>query len=302
MKPHQREPINDIEIGVVACKRSGHHAVMTWLADQLPATPFYANNCRVGENPFTETRKSLERSGREREAETYRQEEDGHLTRKGLLIYNFEDCDLEQVFSPEEIRRRENALGPSRTRHNVLVLRDHYNLFASRVQRIRIGSDVPRENLKKALAARHLYEQHAREALGETRFLGKHGIVILYNRWFHDEAYRREISARLDGTYREKTLNEVATYGEGSSFDGVGYDRRAHEMPVLERWKSFGNNLFFHAIVGRRVLRRVTARLFPEIDFPSRSVFHHVASRIAFGAFCVLDRLVRVLRHRGIFP
>jgi len=215
------EPVNDVEICVVACKRSGHHAVMNWLAEQFPGTPFFLNNCRVGESPFTETRKSLERAGRDRDAEPYRREEDGRLSRKELLLYNFEDCDLRQVFSPAEKARRASALGPSRTRYNILVVRDHYNLFASRIKRVRLGSDVPRENLKKALVARNLYVQHARECLDETRYIDEHRVVILFNRWFRDQDYRRDISAQLHGTYREDTLDHVAVHGEGSSFKDV---------------------------------------------------------------------------------
>jgi len=296
------EPINDVEICVVACKRTGHHAVMSWLAEQFPGTPFYLNNCRVGESPFTENRKSLERAGRDREAEAYRREEDGRLTRKELLILNFEDCDLREVFSPAEKARREKALGRSRARYNILVLRDHYNLFASRIKRVRLGSDVPRENLDKALAARRLYVQHARECLDETRHVDEPRVVILFNRWFCDERYRREICARLKGAYREETITRVAVHGEGSSFDGVNYGERANEMDVLGRWRAFAANLFYSAIVGEKGMRRCTAKLFPEIDFPHRSPFHRGASRLVYATFRVLDRVVRTLRRRRVFP
>ncbi|MBN2492306.1 MAG: hypothetical protein JXQ29_15775 [Planctomycetes bacterium] len=296
------QPINDVEFCVVACRRSGHHAVMAWLAEQFPGTPFHVNNCVVGENPFRQNRRSLERAGRADEAEAYRREEEGRLTRKELLILNFEDTDLRRVFSSEERVRRERALGPSRKRYNVLVLRDHYNLLASRIKRVRLGSDVPREDLAKALLARELYVQYAREALDETRHIDEPRIVILYNRWFRDAQYRREISARLNGTYREDSLKEVAVHGEGSSFDGVAYSQRAHEMDVLERWRAFAGNAAFHAIVGGRALRRCTSRLFPEIDFPHRALPGRAASWIAYAGFRALDRVARALRHRNLLP
>jgi len=275
---------------------------MNWLAEQFPGTPFFLNNCRVGESPFTETRKSLERAGRDRDAEPYRREEDGRLSRKELLLYNFEDCDLRQVFSPAEKARRASALGPSRTRYNILVVRDHYNLFASRIKRVRLGSDVPRENLKKALVARNLYVQHARECLDETRYIDEHRVVILFNRWFRDQDYRRDISAQLHGTYREDTLDHVAVHGEGSSFNGVTYSRRAKEMDVLERWREFAGNFFYNAVVCGKGMPRCTSRLFPEIDYPTRSFLCRGAGRIAHGGFLALDRVVRALRHHGVFP
>ena len=296
------EYTNDVEICVVACKRSGHHAVMSWLAEQFSGTPFFLNNCRVSENPFTETRKSLQRSGAHSEADKYRKEEDGCLTRKDVLLYNFEDCDLRHVFSPAEKARREKSLGRSAKRFNVLVLRDHYNLFASRLKRVKLGSNVPRENLKKALQARKLYVHHAREYLGETDCIDENRIVISFTRWFLDEEYRRGISQRVNGTYCDTSMRNVAEKGEGSSFDGIRYADRAGDMEVLDRWKQFTGNVVYNAIVSDRRMRDYTTRVFGKIPYPARSFPYRILSRIAFHAFLALDAGVRKMRRHGVFP
>ncbi len=291
---------NDVEICIVACKRSGHHAILNWIAEQFAAEPYVLNNCRVGESPFTETRRRLERRGSVDEAEACRAEESGALTEKRLLIYNFEDCDLRAVFSPEERSRRERALGPSRTRLNVVVLRDHYNLFASRLHRVRLGSDVPRERLDKALAARDLYVQYARECLGETSIVDEPCIPVLYNHWFTDAAYRRDLSARLGGTFRDDSMRRVAAHGEGSSFDGVAFGGRADEMAVLDRWRGLASNHFYRAIVGDAAMRRCTARLFPELDGPPPSLTRQTIGRVSGLFLRALDGPARFLRRRGV--
>jgi hypothetical protein len=293
--------VNDVEVCLVALRRSGHHAVIAWIAEQFPGPALLLNNLRPGEDPFAVCRERLERAGRREEAARLAAEERSPGPRK-LVIVNYEDCELRRVFSEEERARREAALGPSRRRLNVIVLRDHLNLFASRIRRVRLGSARPRESLPNALRARRLYPGYAREFLGETRHAGEEAIAISFNRWVRDEGYRRELSARLGGDYAEATLDRLAPEGAGSSFDGTRYLDRAREMDVLGRWRGMERNLFFHAVVNDRRLLRLTERIFGPTGYPRDRVLKDAGGAIVFPAYLALDRLVRFLARHDVFP
>jgi hypothetical protein len=292
--------VNDVEVCVVALRRSGHHAVLNWIAEQLPGPSFHLNNLKVGESPLTTCTKRLEHSGRAEEASRLvaRMKEGGQP--RPLLLTNYEDCDLRQVFSREEQGRREIDLGVSRRRVIVLLLRDHYNLFASRLKRVRLGSNEPRENLQNALLARRLYVQYAREFLGETRHLGEETVAISFNRWFVDEDYRRSISARLGGVYAESTLGVLAMEGAGSSFDGTRFRDRAQEMDVLGRWRELESSHFFHSIVNQRRLRRYTDRIFGPMGYPHGRIHRDLVGGFAGLFYPILDRFVRRMARHGL--
>jgi hypothetical protein len=293
--------VNDVEVCLAALRRSGHHAVIAWIAEQFPGSVLHLNNLRPGEDPFAVCRDRLERAGRGEEAARLAEEERSPGPRN-LVIASYEDRDLRRVFSAEERSRREAALGPSRRRLDVIVLRDHLNLFASRIRRVRLGSARPRESLPNALRARRLYPGYAREFLGETHHAGDGAIAISFNRWFADESYRRDLSARLGGVWSDATLDRLAPEGAGSSFDGERYLDRAREMDVLGRWRGMQRNLFFHAVVNERRLLRLTERIFGPTGYPRGRILRDAGGAIAFPVYLALDRLVRLLARHDVFP
>ena len=59
-------------------------------------------------------------------------ERDGDFSRKDTLLYNYEDCFLGTVASDAFEENHDAWVGPSGRRTDVLILRDPYNLFASR--------------------------------------------------------------------------------------------------------------------------------------------------------------------------
>lgn len=161
------------------------------------------------------------------------------FSRKDWLIYSYENCFLGTVCSTEFRRRRQDWLGPSERRTDLLVLRDPFNLFASRIRWSRtIRQRYPEHPLRNSLSTtRRIWKQHAREALRERQHLSRDRVLVRFNRWATDRAYRRDLAHRLGLDFTDAGIEHVPGVAGGSSFDGRGYDGRARDMPVLERWR-----------------------------------------------------------------
>ena len=134
---------------------------------------------------------------------------------------------------PEHRAAREHWVGGSSRRIDVLILRDPYNLFASRLA---AGVSV----LTPQLAAR-VWCQHARQFLGRRRYL-EQPICINYNRWASSAAYRRSVSEHLGLDFDDRSAHHVPSCAGGSSFDGLAYDGAATGMRVFDRWRRYAHD------------------------------------------------------------
>ena len=111
-----------------------------------------------------------------------------------------------------------------------------------------------------------MWKTHAREFLGETDYLGKK-ILLKYNDWFRDAAYRAGIAEAL-GTdlpathpAGERALAGVPWNGK-SQFDRRRFDGGAQEMKVLERWKEMTEDPVYGDVFADEELTVLARRLF----------------------------------------
>lgn len=246
---------NRLEIRVAALRRSGHHAVILWLLRQLQGQGCFLNNCRPGVNPF----ESCSRRDSFLEGVSIEDELDEGITRKDYLIYNYEEKDLSEVFCDRFEELREQFVGRSERRFDLIVLRDPFNNFASLLQWAQSsGYAFPADVLQQVNC---LWKQYAREFLGETRHLGDGGLMVNFNRWFAERAYRHRICARLGVEFSDAGLQEVADWGPASSFDGVRYQGRAQQMKVEERWRKFRSDPYYRSLFDRETLE-LSRRIF----------------------------------------
>ena len=125
---------------------------------------------------------------------------------------------------------------PTCTVNNILILRDPYNLFSSRIRRASLVNHpaYPRERGEAMNRVVSLWKEHAREYLGITNIL-RNKICIYFNTWFSDKTYRREISNSLGLKFSDQGYSDVSKKGGGSSFDRTKYDGKSHMMDVLNR-------------------------------------------------------------------
>lgn len=277
------------EFRVYAMKRSGHHAVMSWLMAHFPGPVYFLNNCSFADEVrFTSTRAgTLDRqilfSGRVSvfilNRRVIRRVE--HLEKDALLdrpterlaalqraecqtldgiefpaewdayFFNLEDFDLRHHAHIPFAAAGRGA--PVQVR-DVIVLRDPFNWLASRYQ----GNFPVNPSVLDAWCSQ------CREALRETQILCD-PLVIDYDRWFSEPGYRRGISAQLGFAGDDPGIGVTADFGGGSSFSGFRFRDRPDEMDVLNRWKILQNDSGY-----RRLFRDcdelldLSQRMFPD--------------------------------------
>lgn len=145
------------------------------------------------------------------------------------VFINFEDADVKfggMVGNEKKLRPK------SRTFY--LIIRDPFNLFASRLtKRSRFGVAGSLDS------HRALWIAHAKWVLtADATKLN----VINYNEWFASKQYRSDLSAKMGIMPNPYFLNHVPSPGHGSSFDGR--KKRGSKMNVLGRWEELENEIF----------------------------------------------------------
>ncbi|MBW3596641.1 MAG: hypothetical protein KY475_05135 [Planctomycetes bacterium] len=245
--------VNQNEWRVVGMSRSGSHAVINWLLAQMDGRTCFLNCAEPKHNPFERLRplgsgSSYVANYREFDLE---QERRGKQSRKDYLIYSHEDCYLGLLRNGPWEEQHDQWIGPSASRRDILVLRDPFNLFASRIK-YGIGEVPPRR-------AMQIWKQHARQFLGERRPLPRTPVRISYNHWFQDRKYRRSVAQELGLHFTDASFEVVPDTAGGSSFDGLRYRRRASKMKVLDRWRELLGNEEYEQLFDEEVLRLAEA-------------------------------------------
>jgi hypothetical protein len=253
--------MNRQEYRIIGMSRSGNHAIIDWILSQASGRTCFLNCVEPQTNPFITARPLA--CGRRIVANfpgfDVKAELRGAFTDKDLLLVSHEDCFLGTVAKGAYEDHHDGFVGPSLERRDVLILRDPFNLFASRM-RGEFG-DV------STSTALRIWKQHAREFLDVRRYLKHPRILIDYNQWASRKSYRREISEQLGLQFTDSSFEKVPATGNGSSFDGRHYDGRATCMRILERWKHFIDSEAFAALFDHEVYS-LSQRIFGDIGYP----------------------------------
>jgi hypothetical protein len=240
-KPH----VNRKEVRVIGMSRSGNHAIINWILSQADGRTCFLNCVEGKTNPFTSARplhSGLPYQANYREFD-WEQEQIGQFSKKDLLLYSYEDNFLGYVCHPLFEQNHDRWVGSSLQRFDILILRDPFNLFASR---LRAGKDL--SPISVATAVR-IWKQHARECIGQSRHLNQSPVLINYNRWVTEPPYRQQLAVKLGLNFTDASINTVHKTAGGSSFDGSHYDGHASRMKVLERWKFYQNDPTYQQIL-----------------------------------------------------
>ncbi|MBE9064332.1 hypothetical protein [cf. Phormidesmis sp. LEGE 11477] len=259
------EIINQKEICLVGMRRSGNHAVLNWIRSQQPGDVCLLNNVAAGTNPYRYKSDNLRRYHPEhhKQAEVYRQQASGNLIKRDCLIYSYEDWSLRQIIQPRFERNRDLYVGKSGKSFELLVLRDPFNLFASRLKQNFVATKA------RKLPMVEMWLEHAREFVGESGYLKRNRICISYNRWFSNMDYRRSLADQLDIPFSDAGLENISAFGGGSSFDGTGDDSRlsgrASALDVTNRWRQFADDPRFQSLFASEALWHYSTQIFGEL-------------------------------------
>ena len=236
----RRERKNDV--AVIGLRRSGNHAIIEWLIADHLGPVLFLNEAY----PATRPNRTRQREWNWRPGE----KTDG----LGAIVYNYEDQSLLTITMDSVGRQRLKWLGPAVGRFDLLILRDPFNMLASRLQ-------WKRESLDRLRQVVGEWKIYAGEWLGDTATL-HHKVPVSFNRWASDDAYRAELAQRLGLAPTDMGKARVSTYGGGSSFDGTAHDGQASQMKVLDRWQRFADDPRFRALVADAELHDLAERAF----------------------------------------
>lgn len=243
----------------IGLKRSGNHAVIDWLRKNAypGADRVVFHNCVY--SPLSAVPKKLTVG-------------DVHLpdARDTAMLLSYEDTNLMELAGLPTYGGTDALLPGARTR-KVLLLRDPWNCFASRMRRIQ-GLEAAQVDPLKSIqrtpwkTAIALWKQYAREFAGDTTVVTGEVIPINYNRWAGSKRYRDALLSRHFGVpvNNDIGIESVPDKGGGSSFDRLAMDGQASRMRVFDRWRMYADQpayarLFDDEVVG------LSARLFPRL-------------------------------------
>lgn len=222
------------EIQIVHLQRSGGHALMGWICQQLRGKTVVLNDvasryCLKAwkDNPIPEDVESA-----------------------AHLVYNIEDIPMHGVSKTIRDAAEHIPIGRDPNPLRILLLRDPYNLFASRARYT--GSCHLGNTSAEAVRC---WTQYA------LRFFElRHGIEeaqtpscipVDFNAWAASMAYRRHLwdilrmaLAVWGSAFTDEGRQVVSEAGDGSSFDGMKLNGRADEMKVNERHREFPRDFY----------------------------------------------------------
>ncbi len=195
---------------VFATQRSGHHAVINWLASNSYEYVLHYNDLSIEEYK----KSKIIKNGRKRNfLNVYK-----NLYKPGVnFIFNWEGA-----FFSERIGLENSLLCKGRI-IPLIVIRDFYNMIASSLKNTKQPMIIERKNV---------WIEHAKAILQGYDYIN-------YNEWVKSETYREKIAHKYNLRTHNKGLSYVPDYGGGSSFDKLNYQNKGNQMDVLNRWKKF---------------------------------------------------------------
>lgn len=221
--------MNQKEIFVIAIRRSGQHAVMNWIESLIDEDDVITLN-----NITDDTKKAYRDLKKQ-----YNKKPFSKIWDKEYLLYNSEDTLVGRAENLARQRVRRDIYGYSfRNPKKVVIVRNHFNLFASRLKPQETKPSITKSIGVMTEEIMHYYNNHCL-ALKDPQY-----IPVVYDKWFQSKDYRKEVAQKLEleSNIDREEINKVSKFGNGSSFNGLDYDNNAQQMDVLNRYESYTDN------------------------------------------------------------
>ena len=204
------------EFVIHGLRRSGNHAITNWILGQIKGDMAYYNDVWPNE-PYN----------------NYPSYSNTTKSRIDYSIISYEDYNLKVL---SKIKQKKDTSISNTT--NILILRDPFNLLASR---FRSNKKTPAHY--SGLNLRQLYMMYSLEYEGKTNLLGVDKVVISYNEWKNSKSYREDLAKKLGLMFNDKAINKVTGQGGGSSFDGMAL--KGQELKTENRYYNFKDDYVF---------------------------------------------------------
>lgn len=182
------------------------------------------------------------------------------LDNKKCIIQTYEDKDLNII---NEINKQH--IGKSMNIFNIIILRDPYNMVASRLKYCEtVGPDtLVNDDII------NLWKSYAYEFIGTTNIIDNK-ILISYNKFISDDEYKFEIMNKLKLLHKNPEYNHVLGFGGGSSFSKL---ESADVKTYLNRWNLYLQNETFQKHLMDPELSNLTNKIFYNKFLANRLLF-----------------------------
>jgi len=234
-----------LSLRVFGMRRSGNHAILSWLQRNAPAgRSVFLNNCKPGADPLRNSR-GIEVNGAHASQKQARRDLPAVTRDAGdgaLLLVSYEDT------SPAEFglsRQPSGAFDETLFSNNVLIYRSFLNWAASLLKKVQgnSGYTLVRRN---GIVLRTM-DSYIR-LLALVRQAQELGLVsICYDSWTRSADYRAQILQQLGLGLHDNSLGEVQPYGGGSSFQKQA--SLAAELETDKRWQQMRGDAEYQALL-----------------------------------------------------
>lgn len=254
--------VNKKRICVVAPQRSGHHAIINWvMSNAQDGNAYLLNHIIPGTNPF----ETYTAPGSRLWDLNIEEELQGKHKLKDIIIYNYEERELKDIFFLDYGNKMNTWMGESEKEFYILNLRDPFNNLASKYKWMVSGLKWA-PTFEMIEQSKNIWKSYAREFVGITSFFPESNKIFLnYNKWFSDISYRDSLAKMLLLHTSDKGLEEVAKWGPntwGDGFDNMKYDGHANKMDVLNRWRNFSEDELFKSLFKDKELLELSEKIF----------------------------------------
>ncbi len=254
---------------VSGMRRSGNHAIINWVLHNAPKPSLFLNCVRTGHhlNPLVSCGQ-VEAFGPDGSVVIEPEDPDKgekvrhlHLAHphKALTVVSYEDHPLRGEHLDTLHDQASRWLGSHEICQHMLIMRDPFNLFASRLHKY---GAVPTRIVDGWMAHARAWVEDTGEADGDL-------IKVNYNRWCVDDAYRRALAETLGLDDWQRGGDQVSGIGGGSSFDGTAYHGDAARMRTDERWRKLIDDPRYLGLFNDEVLELSRAVFGPMPDAES---------------------------------
>lgn len=258
--------VNQQEFCVIGLRRTGNHAIIHWLRELYRVqgqNAGHLNNLIPNVNPYRYKYENLRDSHPEHAdmMARYQQQAQGHFIPRSCLICSYEDYSLRHLAHQPRLERHHDLyLGRSGARWTLLILRDPFNLLASRLKSQFMDVNAPGKTVSD------LWVEYAQEFVGETDWLRSPKLCINYNRWCVDSEYRQSLADTLQIPYQAIKTDKVSGCGGGSSFDGFAFQGQATAMDTQGRWRHYQDQPHYRALFKNSQLWHYGEQIFGHLD------------------------------------
>lgn len=204
-------------INLYGIQRSGNHAFIDFLMRNAQGKALLLNDIGRGQHPKRAAIKKIT----------------ANTGKEPLIIASRENFSRSELILKEE----PELYGNISKHHNIILIRDPYNLFASYYSwNFRQGVFF-REKVAFRERIIALWKEYARLYIDWKIAADPTNLAVTYNEFTSNEEYKKDLARRLGVKIREINSEEVPNFGGGSSFYGTlneSGDRRDYNQRFLK--------------------------------------------------------------------